>query len=72
MKFTFDIEDYYKNFCRYQLNENINFNNDFYYNTIEISNYLKSKNITGIFYILGNVAENYPNLVKYLKMINIL
>lgn len=67
MKFTFDIEDYYKNFCRYQLNENINFNNDFYYNTIEISNYLKSKNITGIFYILGNVAENYPNLVKVLK-----
>jgi len=64
MIYTFDIEDYYKNFCKYQLNENINFNNYFFHQTIEISEYLKSKNISGIFYILGEVAENYPELVK--------
>lgn len=64
MIYTFDIEDYYKNFCRYQLNENINFNDNFFYQTIGISEHLKSKNIVAIFYILGEVAEHYPELVK--------
>ena len=35
-----------------------------FHQTIEISEYLKSKNISGIFYILGEVAEYYPELVK--------
>lgn len=64
MIYTFDIEDYYKNFCKFQLNENIEFNNNFYDQTLEISKYLNKNNIIGIFFILGEVAEYFPNLVK--------
>lgn len=67
MLLTFDIEDYYKNFCKYQLQENVEFNKNFLYQTKEISKYLKQLNIVAIFYILGEVAEFFPDLIRSIK-----
>ena len=70
MIYTFDIEDYYKNFCKFQLDESIDFNINFYEQTLEISNYLNKNKIKGIFFILGEVAEYFPNLVKQIHKDN--
>lgn len=70
MIYTFDIEDYYKNFCKFQLNETIDFNNNFYRQTLEISKYLNKNKIKGVFYILGEVAEYFPNLVRQIHKDN--
>lgn len=68
MLITFDIEDYYKNFCKFNLNKEVKHNKLFLQKTLILSKELRKNKISAIFFILGDIIELFPDIVK--KIIN--
>ncbi len=62
--FSVDVEDYWSIFSRDWLNMQAGPTEAVFKNTTQLLEILERNNIKGSFFILGEVAENYPALVK--------
>jgi len=61
---SFDVEDYYKIVARDWLSQNIPVSSEVVRDTEQILDILRTYNVTATFFIVGDVAQQYPELIR--------